>query len=132
MRRGGGRIVNVIGIGGVQPMENYMVGGAANAALLNFTKALGNEGAPHGILVTGVNPGATKTERWDTMLAKWGAAKGVTPGQAEREILDGVPLKRAGTVDEVANLVVFLTSDLSSYITGTTVNVDGGMARMIF
>ena len=109
-----------------------MVGGAANAALLNFTKALGNEGAPHGILVTGVNPGATKTERWDTMLAKWGAAKGVTPGQAEREILDGVPLKRAGTVDEVANLVVFLASDLSSYITGTTVNVDGGMARMIF
>ncbi len=132
VRRGGGRIVNVIGIGGVQPMDNYMVGGAANAALLNFTKALGNEGAPHGILVTGVNPGATKTERWDTMLAKWGAAKGVTPAQAEREILDGVPLKRAGTVDEVANLVVFLASDLSSYITGTTVNVDGGMARMIF
>jgi 3-oxoacyl-[acyl-carrier protein] reductase len=66
------------------------------------------------------------------MLAKWGAAKGVTPAQAEREILDGVPLKRAGTVDEVANLVVFLASDLSSYITGTTVNVDGGMARMIF
>ena len=132
VRRGGGRIVNVIGMGGVQPMDNYMVGGAANAALLNFTKALGNEGAPHGILVTGVNPGATKTERWDTMLGKWGAAKGVTPGQAEREILDGVPLKRAGTVDEVANLVVFLASDLSSYITGTTVNVDGGMARMIF
>ena len=132
VRRGGGRIVNVIGMGGVQPMDNYMVGGAANAALLNFTKALGNEGAPHGILVTGVNPGATKTERWNTMLGKWGAAKGVTPGQAEREILDGVPLKRAGTVDEVANLVVFLASDLSSYITGTTVNVDGGMARMIF
>ena len=132
VRRGGGRIVNVIGMGGVQPMENYMVGGAANAALVNFTKALGNEGAPLGILVTGVNPGATKTERWDTMLGKWGAAKGVTPGQAEREILDGVPLKRAGTVDEVANLVVFLASDLSSYITGTTVNVDGGMARMIF
>ena len=52
--------------------------------------------------------------------------------RAEREILDGVPLKRAGTGDEVANLVVFLASDLSSYITGTTVNVDGGMARMIF
>ncbi len=131
VRRGGGRVVNVIGIGGVQPMDNYMVGGAANAALLNFTKALGNEGAPHGILVSGVNPGATKTERWDTMLTKWGEAKGVTPDQAEREILAGVPLKRAATVDEVANLVVFLASELSSYITGTTINIDGGMTRTI-
>jgi len=132
VRRGGGRIVNVIGIGGVQPMDNYMIGGAANAALVNFTKALGNEGAPHGILVTGVNPGATKTERWDTMLGKWGAAKGVQPQEAEREILTGVPLKRPGTSEEIANVVVFLASDLSSYITGTTINVDGGMARMVF
>ena len=132
VRRGGGRIVNVIGIGGVQPMDNYMIGGAANAALVNFTKALGNEGAAHGILVNGVNPGATKTERWDTMLTKWGAAKGVTPQEAEREILAGVPLKRPGTSEEIANVVVFLASDLSSYISGTTINVDGGMARMVF
>ena len=131
VRRGGGRIVNVIGIAGVQPMENYMIGGAANAALLNFTKALADEGAPHGILVTGVNPGGIRTERWDTMLAKWGAAKGVTPAEAERDILRGVPLKRPGTPDEVANLVVFLASELSAYITGTTIAIDGGMTRTI-
>lgn len=129
--RGGGRIVNVIGIAGVQPMENYMIGGAANAALLNFTKALADEGAPHGILVTGVNPGGIRTERWDGILVKWGAAKGVTPEEAEREILRGVPLKRPGTADEVANLVVFLASDLSTYITGTTIAIDGGMTRTI-
>ena len=132
VRRGGGRVVNVIGIAGVQPMENYMIGGAANAALLNFTKALADEGAPHGILVTGVNPGGIRTERWDGMLQKWGAAKGVTPADAEREILKGVPLKRPGTSDEVANLVVFLASDLSTYITGTTIAIDGGMTRTIF
>jgi 3-oxoacyl-[acyl-carrier protein] reductase len=132
VRRGGGRIVNIIGIGGVQPMDNYMIGGAANAALLNFTKALANEGAPHGILVTGVNPGPIRTERWDTMLGKWSAAKKITPEQAEQEILGGVPLGRAGTPEEIANLVVFLASDLSSYMTGTTINVDGGMARTIF
>jgi 3-oxoacyl-[acyl-carrier protein] reductase len=131
VRRGGGRVVNVIGIAGVQPMENYMVGGAANAALLNFTKALADEGAPHGILVTGVNPGGIRTERWDTMLAKWGAAKGVTPEEAERQILRGVPLKRPGTAEEVANLVVFLASELSTYITGTTIAIDGGMTRTI-
>ena len=66
------------------------------------------------------------------MLGKWGAAKGVKPQEAEREILAGVPLKRPGTSEEIANVVVFLASDLSSYITGTTINVDGGMARMVF
>jgi len=130
--RGGGRIVNVIGIAGVQPMENYMIGGAANAALLNFTKALADEGAPHGILVTGVNPGGIRTDRWDTMLVRWGAAKGVTPAEAEREVMKGVPLRRPGTPEEVANLVVFLASDLSTYITGTTIAIDGGMTRTIF
>jgi NAD(P)-dependent dehydrogenase (short-subunit alcohol dehydrogenase family) len=89
-------------------------------------------GAPHGILVTGVNPGAIRTERWDGMLVKWGAAKGVTPQVAEQELLRGVPLQRAGTSDEVANLVVFLASELSSYITGPTIAVDGGMIRSIF
>jgi 3-oxoacyl-[acyl-carrier protein] reductase len=132
VRRGGGRIVNVIGIAGVQPMENYMIGGAANAALLNFTKALADEGAPHGILVTGVNPGGIRTERWDGMLVKWGAAKGVTPAEAERQIMLGVPLRRPGTPEEVANLVVFLASDLSTYITGATIAIDGGMTRTIF
>ena len=132
VRRGGGRIVNVIGIAGVQPMENYMIGGAANAALLNFTKGLADEGAPHGILVTGVNPGPIRTDRWDGMIAKWGAAKRIAPEAAEREILNGVPLRRPGTADEVANVVVFLASALSTYVTGTTIAVDGGMTRTIF
>lgn len=131
-QRGGGRIVNVIGIAGVQPMENYMIGGAANAALLNFTKALADEGAPDNILVTGVNPGPIRTERWHGILVKWSAAKGVTPEEAERDILRGVPLRRAGTAEEVANLVVFLASSLSSYVTGTTIAVDGGLTRTIF
>jgi 3-oxoacyl-[acyl-carrier protein] reductase len=129
--RRGGRIVNVIGIAGVQPMENYMIGGAANAALLNFTKALADEGAPHGVLVTGVNPGPIRTDRWDGMVARWSAVKGVTPDEAEREILKGVPLKRPGTPDEVANVVVFLASELSTYVTGTTIAVEGGMTRTI-
>ena len=132
VRRGGGRVVNVIGIAGVQPIENYMIGGAANAALLNFTKALADEGAPHGILVTGVNPGGIRTERWEGILVKWGAAKGVTPAEAERDILKSVPLRRPGTAEEVANLVIFLASELSTYITGTTIAIDGGMTRTIF
>lgn len=130
-RRGGGRIVNVIGVAGVQPIPNYMIGGAANAALLNVTKSLANEGAPHGILVTGVNPGPIRTERWDALCVKWGQAKGMSAADAERELLRDVPLARPGTAEEVASLVVFLASSLSSYITGTTVAIDGGMTRTI-
>jgi 3-oxoacyl-[acyl-carrier protein] reductase len=130
-QRGGGRIINVIGVAGVQPFPDYMIGGAANAALLNFTKALAEEGAPFGILVTGVNPGPIRTERWDGLLVKWGQAKGVSPKEAEAELLKGVPLRRPGTSDEVANLVVFLASELSTYIRGTTIAIDGGLTRTI-
>ncbi len=126
-----GRVINVIGVAGVQPMSDYMIGGAANAALLNFTKALANEGAPYGILVTGVNPGPIRTERWDGLLVKWGEAKRVSPKEAEAELLKDVPLGRAGTPEEVANLVVFLASELSTYITGTVIAIDGGLTRTI-
>ena len=132
IRRGGGRIVNVIGVAGVQPLANYMAGGAANAALLNFTKALSQEGAPHGIRVNGVNPGPIRTDRWDGMVARWAETKRLPPEAIEAELLADVPLKRPGTPEEVANLVVFLASDLASYITGVTVAIDGGMTRTIF
>jgi 3-oxoacyl-[acyl-carrier protein] reductase len=131
VRRGGGRIVNVIGIAGVQPFPNHMMAGMGNAALMNFTKALAEEGAPHGILVTGVSPGPVRTERWDGLLVEWARAGGVTPAEAERERVRGIPLRRVGEPDEVASVVVFLASRLSSYITGAVIAVDGGMIRTI-
>ena len=62
---GGGRIVNIIGSAGRQADPSYLAGGGANAALMNITKALAVEGGPHKILVNGINPGPTRTERWE-------------------------------------------------------------------
>ena len=84
-----------------------------------------------GALVTGVNPGGIRTERWDGILAKWGAAKGITPEEAERDILKSVPLRRPGTAEEVANLVVFLASERASFVTGAAISMDGAQRKAV-
>ena len=67
---GGGRIVNIIGQAGRQPKADYLAGGGANAAIMNMTKALGDEGGPHNILVNGISPGPIRTQRWQTLMAR--------------------------------------------------------------
>jgi 3-oxoacyl-[acyl-carrier protein] reductase len=71
-----GRVINIIGRSGHQPRAEYVAGGAVNAALLNFTKALADEVAADNVLVIGVNPGPIQTERWDTIVAQAGVSLG--------------------------------------------------------
>lgn len=130
-RQGGGRIINIIGSAGRQPNAGYLAGGGANAALMNITKALADEGAPHRILVNGINPGPIRTERWDTMMARMAAERGQTPAEVEAAWMHDNPLKRPGEPDEVAGLAVFFASARASYINGVLVQVDGGATRCI-
>ena len=129
--KGGGRVVNIIGTAGRQPNAGYIAGGGANAALMNMTKALADEGAPHGILVNAVNPGPIRTERWDSIMATMAQERGGTPQEVEAAWLADNPLKRPGEPGEVASLAVFLASPLASYMTGTIIPVDGGAIRGI-
>jgi NAD(P)-dependent dehydrogenase (short-subunit alcohol dehydrogenase family) len=130
-QQGGGRIVNIIGTAGRQPTAAYLAGGGANAALMNMTKALADEGAPYNILVNAVNPGPIRTERWDMMMAGIAAQRGCTPAEAEAQWLRDNPLQRPGEPEEVAALVVFLASAPASYINGVVIPVDGGALRCI-
>lgn len=123
--RRSGVIVNVIGTAGERPTAAYIAGSMGNASLMALTRALGAESPHYGVRVVGVNPGAIETDR---QIVRWRARAEQQFGNAERwrELTTGFPFGRLGTVDEVANMVAFLCSDLSSYTTGTVITVDGG------
>ena len=129
--RGNARVLNVIGSAGRQPSAGYIAGGAANAGLMNLTKALGDEGAPHGILVNAINPGPVRTARWQSLMQRQAAERGIGVTALEAEQLAHVPLRRAAEPEEIAAAAVFFCSAAASYITGTTLQVDGGLARCI-
>ena len=126
-----GRIVNVIGRSGHQPRPVYLAGGAVNAGLLNFTKALAEDCAKDNILVTGVNPGPIDTPRWRSLREAAARTHGITANQYDGRAIASVPLGRIGTSEEVAAVVLFLCSERASFVTGEIVNVDGGGTRCI-
>ncbi len=116
-----GAIVNVIGTGGLRPSAAYMVGGAANAALNHFTKALADEGAKHRVRVVGVNPGPILTERLRLFSER--AAHG---RKIEEVYARMTPLGRPGEAQEVADLIAFLASPRAGFIHGANITIDGG------
>ena len=126
-RQGGGVIVNIIGAAALNPRASYMIGGAANAALNHFTKALAEEGAPSGVRVVGINPGPVLTERLLKMR------RGLSPGSASASDDEAfrrmTPLGRIGKAEEVADLILFLASGRAAFITGANITIDGGMTK---
>jgi NAD(P)-dependent dehydrogenase (short-subunit alcohol dehydrogenase family) len=122
-----GVIVNIIGLAGERPVAPNIGGTMANAALMAFTRALGTESPNFGVRVVGINPGAILTDRQEV---RWRARAAKELGDEKRwpELTTDFPFGRLGSVEEVANLAVFLASDAASYITGTIVTIDGGRA----
>lgn len=114
----GGSIVNVTSIEGTRAAPGYAAYAAAKAGVVNLTRTAALELAPHRIRVNGLAPDVTLTE---------GLLAVAQPG-FETTIANLVPMARAGHVDELAGAAVFLASDLSSYVTGQTLHVDGGTA----
>jgi 3-oxoacyl-[acyl-carrier protein] reductase len=126
-----GRIINVIGRSGHQPRPWYLVGGAANASLLNFTKALADELAPDNILVNGINPGPVQTPRWNDHIVQGAKTTEDAAEAVLARMIATVPLGRVGTPEEVSGMVAFLCSERASFITGALINIDGGGTRCI-
>ena len=116
MKARNGKIVNissVVGISGNAGQTNYS---ASKAGIIGFTKSLAKELASRNINVNAIAPGFIKTDMTD-----------VLKDEVKEEISKTIPLKRMGEAKDVANLVKFLVSEESNYITGQVINVDGGM-----
>jgi hypothetical protein len=122
-----GVIVNVIGGAGERPSAGYIAGSIANSGLMTMSRALGADSPKHGVRVLGLNPSATATDRG---VERWQNQAKKELGDPERwkELTKGFPFGRPASVEEVANVVVFLASERASYMSGTVVSVDGGAA----
>lgn len=125
LERGQGSIVNVIGSKGESPDWNYIAGSSGNAALIAFTHALGAESVRKGVRVNSVNPGPIMSDRFMEGLV-WRAKRNLGDESRWAEALDSLPIKRAGTVEEVAAAVAFLASEVSSYTSGASIRIDAG------
>ena len=128
-RQGGGRIINIFASSVKQPIENLVLSAATRLGALGFAKTLADEVAKDKILVNNVAPGYLLTDRMMEVIESRASASGITREQAMQALTDSIPMGRIGDPEELANLVVFLASDAASYMTGTTIQVDGGVIR---
>lgn len=124
--RKSGRIINVLNVGAKAPAAEGAPTAVSRAAGLALTKVLACEGAPHNVLVNSLHVGKIESDQWvrrrdatspDMPIEEFFAKEG-----------EKLPMKRMGTAQEFANVALFLASDAASYVAGTAINVDGGLA----
>jgi 3-oxoacyl-[acyl-carrier protein] reductase len=130
-KAGGGRIINILASTVYQPIPKLALSGATRMGVIAFAKSLADELGRDGILVNNVCPGSILSERMLTNVTARAKDKGWSIDEALKERAAETALGRIGEPKELANLVAFLASSKSSYITGTTMRVDGGLVRSV-
>jgi 3-oxoacyl-[acyl-carrier protein] reductase len=121
-----GRIVNIISTSVKQPIPGLGVSNTIRGAVASWAKTLSVELAPFGITVNNVLPGATRTQRLASLIAKKAAESHRTVADVEAEMMEEIPAKRFAEPAEVAHAIAFLASPAAAYINGINVPVDGG------
>jgi 3-oxoacyl-[acyl-carrier protein] reductase len=130
-RSGSGRIINVLAATVYNPIPNLALSGVTRLGVVAFAKSLADEVGRDGILVNNVCPGSIMTERMLSNVSSRARELGITVDDALAQRASETAVGRVGTPEEFAYLVAFLASSRSSYITGTTMLVDGGLVRSV-
>ena len=130
--KGGGRIINIGGMGARSASATNPGSGVTNSGISNFTKALADDVAADGILVNCIHPGSTRTQRQMGLIEERAAREGVTSAEIMKRTVANIPIGRMVEPEDIANLVVFLASNQASAITGQTIGVDGGAGRGVY
>lgn len=127
--RGWGRIINITSMSAKQPIDGLVLSNAARAGVLGWAKTLASELAPSGITVNSIAPGPFHTDRIQSLAEQRASREGITVADALRAHESTVPMGRLGRPAEFGAVVAFLASEQASFLTGATIQVDGGFVR---
>lgn len=122
-----GRIINITSVSVKQPIDQLLLSNSLRLGVIGWAKTLSNQVAADGVTINNVCPGWTRTERVTGLLAARSKNEGISQAEAEQTITDTVPMGRLGEPEELASLIVYLASSRAAYMTGTTIQVDGGL-----
>jgi len=121
-----GSMISIVGGAARTPGPDFLIGGAVNAALANFSKGLSAMGNRDDVNVNVIHPGQTQTDRVEQLFAQFAKAQNKTVEQVREEALVKSGLRRIGTPEDVGELAVFLCSARGRHIQGTAIALDGG------
>jgi 3-oxoacyl-[acyl-carrier protein] reductase len=121
-----GSVVNIVGGAARTPDAEFLIGGAVNAAVANFSKGLSKLGNRDNVNVNVIHPGNTDTERQDELRRQRAAALGRTVDELRAEALTKSNMRRFGKPEDIAALALFLCSERARHVQGTAIAVDGG------
>jgi 3-oxoacyl-[acyl-carrier protein] reductase len=128
---GGGRVINITSYSVKEPIAGLVLSNAIRSAVIGLAKTLSRELARDNILINNVCPGRIDTERAQKLNKARAERLNRPVEEINKEMAAEVPLGRYGTAEETADVIIFLASERASYVTGTTIQIDGGLVRGI-
>lgn len=131
LKSNGGKIINIASSSIKEPIPGLILSNTFRTGIVGLSKTLAQEFAPYNILVNTVAPGRIATDRVKHLDQVNADKLGVERSLVEQQVKEAIPLKRYGTPEEFARIVVFLASDANTYMTGSSFLVDGGMVKSI-